>query len=109
MSDMSNGKYAVVTTACANDEEAEKIAAVLLERKFAACVQIFPVSSRYVWKGEVRADREVLLFIKCRRDNYAGIERAILENHSYELPEILLMSVESGYIKYLEWMNEDYD
>ncbi|MDR1532401.1 MAG: divalent-cation tolerance protein CutA [Clostridiales bacterium] len=102
---MNNGKYAVVTTACANDGEAEKIAAVLLERKLAACVQMLPVNSHYVWKDEICADKEVLLLIKCRRENYAGIERAILENHSYELPEILLTPVLGGYIKYLEWMD----
>jgi uncharacterized protein involved in tolerance to divalent cations len=56
-----------VTTACANDEDAGKIAAALLLRKLAACVQMFPVNSRYVWKGEMREDKEILLLIKCRR------------------------------------------
>jgi periplasmic divalent cation tolerance protein len=104
---MIDNGYAVVTTACANEAEAEKIAGVLLERKIAACVQMFPVNSRYIWKGELCADKEVLLFIKCRRDNYGDIERAILENHSYELPELLLTPVEGGYRKYLDWMAED--
>jgi periplasmic divalent cation tolerance protein len=104
---MSIGGYAAVTTACANEEEAERLAAVLLEHKLAACVQMFPVNSRYIWKGEMCADREVLLLIKCRRDDYADIERTILENHSYELPEILLTPIEGGYIKYLEWMDSD--
>jgi periplasmic divalent cation tolerance protein len=105
MPDINNSKYAMVATACANDEEAGKIAAALLERKLAACVQMLSVRSRYVWKGEMCADEEVLLFVKCRRKNYAGIERAILENHSYELPEILLTPVIGGYSKYLEWMD----
>jgi periplasmic divalent cation tolerance protein len=105
MSDANNSKYATVTTACADDAEAGKIAEVLLGRKLAACVQTLPIGSRYVWKGEMRADREVLLLIKCRRDRYADIERAILENHSYELPEILLTPVLGGYDKYLEWMD----
>ncbi|MDR2355711.1 MAG: divalent-cation tolerance protein CutA [Clostridiales Family XIII bacterium] len=104
---MDNDKYAVVTTACADDAEAERIATVLLERKLAACVQMLPVRSRYVWKGEMCADSEVLLFIKCRRENYAGIERAILEKHGYELPEILLTPVLGGYAKYFEWMDGD--
>lgn len=99
---MGDNEYAVVTTACAGEDEAEKIAAILLERRFAACVQIFPVNSRYIRKGELCADREILLFIKCRRDNYDDIERTILENHSYELPEILLTPVEGGCQKYLD-------
>jgi periplasmic divalent cation tolerance protein len=105
MSDESNSRYAVVTTACADAGEAEKIAAVLLERKLAACIQTSPVVSRYIWKGEICTDKEVLLFIKCRRDCYAGIEQAILENHSYELPEILVIPVFGGYGKYLKWID----
>jgi periplasmic divalent cation tolerance protein len=105
MNEMDNSKYAMVTTACANEKDAEKIAAVLLQRKLAACVQMFPISSRYVWKGKICADRETLLFIKCRRDCYPGIERAIIENHGYELPEILLTPILGGYSKYLEWMD----
>jgi periplasmic divalent cation tolerance protein len=76
-----------------------------LERKLAACVQMFPVNSRYVWKGEMREDREILLLIKCRRARYADVERAILENHSYELPKILLTPALGGYVKYLKWMD----
>jgi periplasmic divalent cation tolerance protein len=102
-----NDSYATITTACADKDEAERIAARLLERKLAACVQLLPVSSRYVWKGEVCADEEILLLIKCRRDRYAAIERTILENHSYELPEILLTPVLGGYDKYLAWIDND--
>ncbi|MDR1193869.1 MAG: divalent cation tolerance protein CutA [Peptococcaceae bacterium] len=103
----AEGRYAVITTACADTEEAGKIATILLEGELAACVQFFPVSSRYVWQGETRADNETLLFIKCRRDKYAAIERAILANHSYELPEILLTPVAGGHQRYLGWIDKD--
>ena len=98
-------KHAVVTTACANEDEADKIASVLINEGLAACVQMFPISSRYIWNGELCSDKEILLLIKCKRDNYAAIEPTILENHSYELPEILLTPVEGGYSKYLEWID----
>jgi periplasmic divalent cation tolerance protein len=101
---MNDNEYAVVTTACADEAEAEKIAALLLERKLVACVQMFPVNSRYIWKGELCADKEILMLIKCRRDNYGDIERTILENHSYELPEILLTPIRGGFRKYLDWL-----
>jgi periplasmic divalent cation tolerance protein len=105
MDDMNTNEYAVVTTACANEDEADKIASVLIHKKLAACVQMLPVSSRYIWNGELCSDKEVLLLIKGRRDNYAAIEQVILENHSYDLPEILLTPVEGGYKKYLKWLD----
>ena len=92
-------------TACANEDEAGKIASILITKKLAACVQMLPVSSRYFWNGEMCSDNETLLLIKCRRDKYTDIEQAILENHSYELPEILLTPVEGGYNKYLAWID----
>ena len=104
---MDTDRFAVVTTACANDDEADRIASVLINKKLAACVQMIPVNSRYVWNGEYCADKEVLLLIKCRRDNYQEIERTILENHSYELPEILLTPVIGGYSKYIDWIDAD--
>ena len=103
--EMDANEYAVVTTACANEDEADKIASVLINKRLVACVQMFPISSRYIWNGELCSDKEVLLFIKCRRDNYAAIEQVILENHSYVLPEILLTPVEGGYKKYLKWLD----
>ena len=105
MDDMNTNEYAVVTTACANEDEADKVASVLINKRLVACVQMFPISSRYIWNGELCSDKEVLLLIKCRRDNYAALEQVILENHSYELPEILLTPVEGGYSKYLEWID----
>jgi periplasmic divalent cation tolerance protein len=104
---IAESKFAVVTTACVDENEAGKIATVLLSRKLAACVQMFPIDSRYVWKGKLCADREILLVIKCLRGDYSDIERAILDNHSYELPEILLMPVDGGYGKYLDWIDDN--
>ena len=101
---MLTDEYAVVTTACANEDEADKIASELIKKKLAACVQMFPIKSHYIWNGELCADKEVLLLIKCRRDNYIEIEQTVLENHSYKLAEILLTPVEGGYSKYLEWI-----
>jgi periplasmic divalent cation tolerance protein len=67
---------------------------------------MFPINSVYVWKGEVRDENEAALFIKCRREDYEEIEREILRNHSYELPEIALLPIEGGLPGYLDWLEE---
>jgi len=104
MNGTEDAAYAVVTTACGSMGEAERIAAALVDGGLAACVQMLPVKSRYVWKGEACRDDEVLLLVKCRRERYKDIERTILEHHSYELPEILMTPVAGGYAKYLAWI-----
>lgn len=98
--------YAVVLTTCSNEEDAKKIINALLERKLAACIQIFSVNSYYSWKGEVCNDKEIALFIKCNQKYYIEIEEAIIANHTYELPEIILLPINKGLNKYLSWIDE---
>lgn len=99
-------KYAMVITACPNEEIAKKIAGVLLENKLAACVQLMPVNSYYSWKGEICNDNEILLFVKCNQTFYAKIEETIIANHPYEVPEIIMLPVVGGFGKYLGWIDE---
>lgn len=96
----------VVTTVTSSMEEAEAIAAVLLERRLAACVQIGPIESRYVWKGRIAQEEELLLTIKTRTDRFAAVEAAIREMHSYDVPEILGVEVVAGSGDYLKWISE---
>ncbi len=103
---MNPTDYCVVLTTTASDEETEKIALALLEKKLAACVQATPVKSFYTWKGRIHKDHENLLFIKCKSIDYAGIEECIRANHSYEVPEIVQLPLANGWPEYLEWISQ---
>jgi uncharacterized protein involved in tolerance to divalent cations len=96
----------VVTTTTGSMEEAEAIAAVLLERRLAACVQIGPIESRYVWKGKIAQAEELMLTVKTRADRFEAVEAAIREMHSYEVPEILAVAAATGSGDYLKWVTE---
>jgi len=99
-------KYAMAVTTCPNEDTAKKIANLLLEKKLAACVQLFPINSFYSWKGEICNDNEITLFIKCNQSFYAAIEETITANHPYEVPEIIMLPVINGFAKYLGWIDE---
>ena len=98
--------YAIVLTTCATEQDAKIIITTLLEKKLAACIQQFPINSFYFWNGGVCNDNEIALLIKCNRKNYADIEKTIMENHNYELPEIILIPIDGGLGKYLSWIDE---
>jgi periplasmic divalent cation tolerance protein len=94
-----------VTTAAGSREEAERISAALVERRLAGCVQIIgPVRSVYRWQGNVQQAEEWLCLVKTIREQYAAVEAAIRELHSYECPEIIATAVEAGSAAYLEWL-----
>ncbi|MGE3247945.1 MAG: divalent-cation tolerance protein CutA [Beijerinckiaceae bacterium] len=96
----------LVITTTADEASARAMAASLLQQKLAACVQIFPVESHYVWDGTVQQDKEFALHIKTRTPLYAELEKAILAIHSYETPEIICLPVTEGHSAYLEWIGK---
>ncbi|MGB3639376.1 MAG: divalent-cation tolerance protein CutA [Rivularia sp. (in: cyanobacteria)] len=96
--------YGIVLVTTASQEEAEKIASVLVESKLAACVSFNPIKSIYTWQGKVNKDQEWQLFIKTDLTRFATLEAKILELHSYEVPEIIAIPIVQGHQPYLQWI-----
>jgi periplasmic divalent cation tolerance protein len=98
----------VVLTTCSSAVEARRIARNLVESKRAACVNILraSVESIYRWEGKVVSSREFLLVIKTRKKEFAGLQRAIWDMHSYEVPEIVALPIAAGSTSYLRWIDE---
>ena len=88
-------------------KDAERIARALVERRLAACVNVLPgVVSFYRWKGDVCRDGELLLVIKTRAERLEALQEALVALHPYELPELVVVPIESGHPPYLEWLDE---
>jgi len=97
-------KRLMLTTVSSRDE-ANSIASELVSRHLAACVNILgPVSSVYHWEGEVENAEEFLLLIKSTEALFIPIQEAIRELHSYQVPELISFSIESGLDSYLDWI-----
>jgi uncharacterized protein involved in tolerance to divalent cations len=96
--------YVTVLTTTASEAEAESIAEALLAEDLAACVQIMPIRSRYVWKGEVQRADERLLLIKTRSILFEIVRAKIRSLHSYETPEIVALPIVEADADYLSWM-----
>ncbi|MEF3075102.1 divalent-cation tolerance protein CutA [Methylobacter sp. Wu1] len=91
---------------CPDKDTAEKIARLLVMDQLAACVNILPgILSVYTWQGQVESAQEHLLLIKSRKDHYLSLEKAIRDNHPYEIPEIIAVPVEAGLPEYLNWID----
>ena len=98
----------IVYTTCSNPQEAEKVAARLLEKKLAACVSFTPgATSVYRWKGVVEQSVEVTITIKSRRDLLEKLMVELRKVHPYEIPEILAVPVVAGWPPYLDWMDAE--
>jgi periplasmic divalent cation tolerance protein len=94
-----------VMTTLPDYETALKLAAELVEKRLAACVNILPsMTSVYEWKGKLEKGREHLLLIKTTERCYLDLEAYIRRFHPYELPEIIAVPVKSGLSAYLDWV-----
>jgi periplasmic divalent cation tolerance protein len=99
-------EYIQVLTTVSQPQDAERIAQVLLERRLAACVQVFgPTTSTYRWQGKIEVAQEWQCWAKTRRDLFPELESAIRGLHPYEVPEIVALPIVEGYAPYLAWVD----
>ncbi len=100
-------KHLVVFVTAPSHESAEQIAAPLLEKRLAACVNIVPgVRSHYLWQGKIAHDDEVLLVIKTHQARFSALEAEIKAVHPYEVPEIIALPIVAGSADYLAWIDD---
>lgn len=98
--------YKLVYVTTTNEKEAGKIAEILVEEKLGACANIFPIRSIYRWNGKVQRDEEVGMFIKTKAELVEKIIKRVKELHSYEVPCIISLPIEKGYINFLKWIDK---
>lgn len=95
----------IVFVTCGNREEAERIAQFVVEAQLAACVNVLPgVRSCFIWEEKLTWSDEVLMVFKTTKASYVALQSKILDLHSYDVPEIVAMPVETGFDKYLAWI-----
>jgi len=101
-------QYIQVCTTTEKEEDAEKIAKIVIEKRLGACVQIIgPIKSFYWWQEKIETAEEWLLFIKTKKELYEELEKVIKEIHPYEIPEIISVPILLGSKDYLEWLNKE--
>jgi len=97
-----------ISTTTGDRATAERIAAELVDRRLAACVQIGgPISSTYHWKEKIETTEEWICTIKTLAENFSAIEEAICKLHPYDVPEILAVPIIAGSAAYLEWLRSE--
>jgi periplasmic divalent cation tolerance protein len=95
----------LVFTNAPDQATAQRLAQELIARRLAACVNLLaPCRSVYHWQGAVETAEEVPVLIKTTSAQYENLQKAIIELHPYELPEIIAVPVARGLPAYLNWI-----
>ena len=107
---MSDATNALLVCATFPDlAQARDIGRTLVNERLAACVNVFgaPLESIYTWKGQLEENAEILVFIKTTRAEYPALEARLRALHTYEVPEIIAVSIAAGLPAYLHWIVEN--
>lgn len=95
----------LVLTTVGSEEQGIQIAETLVEKGHAACVNMIKrIRSIYRWKGEIWDDEEFLLLIKTRESLFESVRDTIRSIHSYELPEVLCVPIQSSDERVHAWI-----
>ena len=95
----------VVLCSFPDKEKARQIGTHLVEKQYAACINIMPaMESIYRWEGKLLHEEEFMLVIKTSRDAFLGLSRELSSLHPHDEPEIIALPVADGSTGYLSWL-----
>ena len=97
----------IVFTTFANENEAATVARVLVEERLVACANLLPgARSLYRWRGEVKDEREVVVLLKTRKQDWPALISRLHELHSFDTPECVAVRIAAGAPRYMAWLEE---
>jgi periplasmic divalent cation tolerance protein len=99
-------KFSIVYITTESIEQARKIGRKLIQENYAACANIFPITSIFKWNGKIEETNEFGMILKTRSEHLRIIELIVKEIHSYEVPCIVSFNIDDGSAEYLKWINE---
>jgi periplasmic divalent cation tolerance protein len=95
----------VVLMTAAMEDEATRLAKILVEARLAACVSLVPQArSFFWWEGKIDEQRETLMLAKTRREILPQLIETVQKNHRYAVPEIIALPIIDGAANYLNWL-----
>ncbi len=98
-----------ITSTVGAAEDAQRLAAALVDQRLAACVQVDgPMQSHYHWDGKPCCEPEWRLTLKTTASRLPAIEAFMATQHPYELPQLLWQPV-SASAAYARWVREQVD
>ncbi|MHC4820529.1 MAG: divalent-cation tolerance protein CutA [Planctomycetota bacterium] len=97
-----------VVLVTAPSRRARSLARRLVDRRVAACANVVPgVKSIYRWKGKVEEAGESLLILKTTTSKVKQLEKAVVELHPYDVPEVVVLPVDHALAAYADWVREE--
>ena len=99
------GDVVLLYSPCPDLATAKRLGRRIVEARLAACANILPgMVSVYHWQGAVEEASEAVLILKTAAARAEAAMRALLAEHPYETPGVLVLPVAQVSSGYLAWL-----
>jgi len=96
----------VVFSTFANEDDAARVARTLVEERLIACANLLPgARSIYRFNDAVADEREVVVLMKTRKQDWTAFLSRLHDLHPYDVPECIAVRVAAGAPRYMEWLD----
>ena len=92
-----------VTTTVETEADATRLAQGLVREHLAACVQVEPITSHYIWDGALQQGPEWRLVCKTSPAAVDALLQWLRAHHPYQLPQLLVQTAEAS-ADYAAWV-----
>ena len=97
--------FIIIYITHSSEENAQKIADQLLQKKLVACANIFPIKSMYWWNGNIENENEYVSIVKTIPELWEVLQKEVKEIHPYDVPCIMKIEAEANK-EYEKWIRE---
>jgi periplasmic divalent cation tolerance protein len=95
----------LVFTTFAREADAERVVRVLIEERLIACGNLLPgARSLYRWEGAIADQREIVVLMKTRKQDWTALLSRLHELHPYQTPECIAVRIAAGAPAYMAWL-----
>lgn len=88
-------------------DEARRVCRYLVQERLVASTQIIPwIESVYMLDNKLETTQETMIILKTRYDLFDKVKKVILDNSTYEVPEIIYRKIDGGFDGFMNWLDE---
>ncbi|MFE0421222.1 divalent-cation tolerance protein CutA [Streptomyces sp. NPDC058953] len=97
----------IAQTTIDDETRAVALARGAVDARLAACAHIDPpFRAIYRWRNDIQDEREWRISYKTTRDRLPALAEWVAGEHTYDVPEWIVLPVDGGSDAYLAWVAE---
>ena len=98
--------FCTIVTTTNNKTVAKDLSKYILDKKISPCVQMYNITSSFMWDDKITSELEYKIEIKTIEANENKVIRAIEKFHNYDIPEIVKIPLDIKNESYKSWFLE---